>query len=199
MEIAFEIIGYVGTAFVLLSFLMTSVVRLRVLNTVGSLVSLVYLLVRHAYPTAFMNAALVVINLIHLFRMYNQKAAFTLSCADIHDSLVKFFLDKNKGDIALFFPDFAEKTKIADFVKIVWCKNEIAGIFAGKKDGNALDILLDYTTAGYRDCSAGALLFAALKDDGFQRLTFRQNARNHEKYLEKMGFRAENGIFIKEN
>ena len=96
LEIIFEIIGYIGTAFVLLSFLMTSVVRLRVLNTIGSLVSLVYLLIRHAYPTAFMNAALVVINVIHLARMYNQKAVFALMAADIRDSCVTFFIEKNK-------------------------------------------------------------------------------------------------------
>ncbi len=32
----FEVIGYVGSAFVLTSFLMASVVRLRVINSVGS-------------------------------------------------------------------------------------------------------------------------------------------------------------------
>ncbi len=200
MEIIFEIIGYIGTAFVLLSFLMTSVVRLRVLNTIGSLVSLVYLLIRHAYPTAFMNAALVVINVIHLARMYNQKAVFALMATDIRDSCVTFFIEKNKADIALFFPDFAAHIDSADFVKLVWCKNEIAGIFAGKTGADhSLNILLDYTSAGYRDCSAGEMLYSTLKNEGIKRLTFAQNAHNHKKYLAKMGFREENGVFVKEN
>ena len=34
-QVIFEIIGYVGSAFVLASFLMASVVRLRVINSVG--------------------------------------------------------------------------------------------------------------------------------------------------------------------
>lgn len=200
MNYFFEILGYLGTAFLLLSFLMSSVVRLRVLNTIGSLISFFYLMQKGAYPTAFMNAALVVINLIHLFRMYNQKASFTLVASSVKDACTAFFLEKNKDDIALFFPDFAKNAQNADYAKTVWCKNEIAGVFAAKKEGDdALDILIDYTSKGYRDCSAGEMLFASLKDEGIKRLTFKNPAPSHKKYLLKMGFVEKDGVFTKEN
>ena len=50
-----EAVGYLGSALVLVSFLMSSVVKLRVVNTVGSLIFTVYALIIRSYPTAVMN------------------------------------------------------------------------------------------------------------------------------------------------
>ena len=74
-QVIFEVIGYVGSAFVLASFLMASVVRLRVINSVGCIVSVIYGLLIHAYPTVIMNAALLLINIFFLLRMSKQKSA----------------------------------------------------------------------------------------------------------------------------
>ena len=54
-----EMIGYLGSVLVLISFLMSSVVKLRVINAVGSLVFAGYALIIHSYPTALMNFCLV--------------------------------------------------------------------------------------------------------------------------------------------
>ena len=54
-----EIVGYAGSALVLVSFLMTSVFKLRVVNTVGSIIFAIYALIIRSYPTAVMNIALV--------------------------------------------------------------------------------------------------------------------------------------------
>ena len=54
-----EAIGYTGSALVLVSFLMVSVVKLRVVNTIGSLIFTVYAFIIHSYPTAIMNVCLV--------------------------------------------------------------------------------------------------------------------------------------------
>ena len=57
-----EIIGYAGSALVLVSFLMSSVVKLRIVNTIGSLIFAVYALIIKSYPTAILNICLVCIN-----------------------------------------------------------------------------------------------------------------------------------------
>ena len=70
--ILIECIGYLGSALVLVAFLMSSVVKLRVVNTVGSLIFAAYALIIRSYPTAIMNFCLVVINLnlmSHMFRI----------------------------------------------------------------------------------------------------------------------------------
>lgn len=65
----FEIIGYSGSILILVSMLMTSVVRLRVINLIGSLVFAVYALLIKSYPTAFLNACLVGINVYQLLKL----------------------------------------------------------------------------------------------------------------------------------
>ena len=191
----FEILGYLGTAFVLLSFLMSSVVHLRVLNIIGSFISVVYLFPKGAYPTAFMNAALVAINVFHLARMYNNKVSFSILACDIKESAVKFFIESNKADILSFFPDFDKKE--ANFTKLIYHANEVAGVFAGKKTGDELEIFLDYTSKSYRDFSAGKLLFDTLTSEGIKTFSIAKPSDSHIQYLKKMGFVQDGEKYIK--
>jgi hypothetical protein len=62
MTIFWDIMGYVGMAFVLISFLMPKMVWLRVLNMVGSGFSLAYGIATRTFPTAALNGALLLIN-----------------------------------------------------------------------------------------------------------------------------------------
>ena len=68
-----EAIGYLGSALVLVSFLMASVVKLRVVNTIGSVIFTAYAFIIHSYPTAIMNVCLVLINIYYLVKMSNTK------------------------------------------------------------------------------------------------------------------------------
>ena len=64
-----ELIGYFGSLLVVVSMLMTSVIKLRIINTVGSLIFTVYALIIKSYPTALMNFSLVLINVYNLYRL----------------------------------------------------------------------------------------------------------------------------------
>lgn len=64
-----EIMGYIGSALVLISFLMTSVVKLRVINAAGGMIFAVYAMIIRSYPTALMNCCLVLINIYYLVRL----------------------------------------------------------------------------------------------------------------------------------
>ncbi len=68
MNVFWEIFGYTGTALVVISMMMTSVTKLRILNVCGSVISGVYALVAGAYPVLLLNICLVGINLFHLIR-----------------------------------------------------------------------------------------------------------------------------------
>ena len=69
MEIFIEIFGYIGTALVLISMAMTSVVKLRVVNMCGSLISMIYAIIVSTWPVVFLNLGLIIINSIQLIRM----------------------------------------------------------------------------------------------------------------------------------
>ena len=73
-----EITGYIGSALVLLSFLMTSVIKLRVFNCLGSIVSFIYAMIIKAYPTALMNFFLIIINAYFLYKSTNFKREYAL-------------------------------------------------------------------------------------------------------------------------
>ena len=65
-----------------------------------------------------------------------------------------------------------------------------------QKDGT-LEVLLDYSTPAYRDCSVGEYLYSKLQKQGIRKLVFSGNEESHEAYLRKMGFVRENGVYAK--
>ena len=75
MNIFIEIIGYVGTAVVLASMLMTSMTRLRVINMCGSALSAVYALITGALPVVGLNVALITINTVQLIKERRSRLA----------------------------------------------------------------------------------------------------------------------------
>ena len=60
-----EILGYMGTALVVASFLGTSMIRLRLLNFLGAGVIALYALLISAWPMVLLNTLLAVINGYH--------------------------------------------------------------------------------------------------------------------------------------
>ena len=61
-----EIFGYIGTILVVVSMLMSSMVKLRIVSTVGSTVSGIYAMICGAFPLALMNAVIIIINIFAL-------------------------------------------------------------------------------------------------------------------------------------
>lgn len=74
MESYLELFGYLGTGLVLASMMMTSVTRLRILNMSGSVVSGIYAALRGTWPVVYLNAGMILINAVQLFRVgYTQR------------------------------------------------------------------------------------------------------------------------------
>lgn len=73
MNIFLEFFGYMGTALVLVSMLMTSLVRLRWINLAGAVVSMLYALACQTWPVFVLNLSLSVINTVQLIRLARKK------------------------------------------------------------------------------------------------------------------------------
>ena len=193
-----ETIGYLGSALVLVSFLMASVVKLRVINSAGGLIFAVYALLIHSYPTALMNFCLVGINLYYLARQRHPDRHYTLIEEKKDSPVLQAFLRHYGQDIEGCFPGLEIETEDADVVCLVCHNMTPAGILLGKRrEGGALEILLDYSTPEYRDCSVGKYLYSRLPELGVDSLTYSREPLKHEEYLRKMGFRRENGVYVK--
>ena len=61
-----EIIGYVGMALILCSFLFKKVTIIRIVNAIGSVFSLTYGILTRTWPTAILNISLLIINSIYI-------------------------------------------------------------------------------------------------------------------------------------
>ena len=65
-NIYLELFGYLGTALVIISMLMTDINKLRVINISGGIISLIYAICVNTMPVVVLNATLVTINITQL-------------------------------------------------------------------------------------------------------------------------------------
>ena len=193
-----EIFGYIGSVLVVVSMLMGSIVKLRVVNTVGSIVSGIYALIVGALPLVLMNACLIIINVYNLVKLLKTKQVYDLADANADDSLVKYFLDRNADDIKTYFPGFDKTDILGKKAYVVYCEGTPAGVIIGEEQNGVIDITLDYTTPTYRDCSVGTYLYSKLTANGIKTLKFAQKETEaHLAYMGKMGFVKESDVYVK--
>ncbi|MDO5411258.1 MAG: YgjV family protein [Lachnospiraceae bacterium] len=193
-----EMIGYIGSVLVLISFLMSSVVKLRVINAVGGTIFSIYALIIQSYPTAIMNICLVAINIYYLARLKRNDRHYDIVDGAEKDAMLTYILNYYKEDIKKYFPEWNVQPGKADKAYVVCCDAVPAGVLIGKQQADgALEILLDYATPTYRDCSVGRALYKALPALGIRKLVFSRNSGMHEPYLKKMGFVQETSGYVK--
>ena len=75
MDVFYEIIGYTGTALVVISMMMKSMKTLRIINVSGAILSTIYSIINSVWPIAIMNISLILIHLYHLIKERNKKGA----------------------------------------------------------------------------------------------------------------------------
>ena len=186
-----EMIGYFGSILVIVSMLMTSVVKLRIINTIGSVIFCGYAICIHSYPTAAMQVCLIAINIINLYKLMNTKKEYKAVMVKSEDGFLNHFLDENFADISRFFPD-CSKPLPEDSVILIMCGQNPVGVFVASPENadspDSLNIKIDYTTPAYRDTSAAKFLFAHLKSQGIKKVSAKTIIPAHKRYLKKMGF-----------
>lgn len=192
-----ELFGYLGTALVLISMMMTSVVKLRIYNLIGSLISMVYALCTGTWPVVVLNFGLSLIQVLQLVRLRKVKVSFTQVEAGSEDKLLLHFLDSCREDIATYFPGYQYVPGEGKQVRMVYDGMEAVGVLVGVAEGDTFRAELDYVTRKYRDCSIAIFLMECLKEAGYKAVEEPKVSQGHDQYLTKMGFVEENGKFRK--
>ncbi len=190
-----EVFGYMGTALVIISMLMTSVVKLRIINICGSIISMIYAIIGGAWPIVLLNGSLIVINGAQLVRMCVAKAPFQCVTTKVTDGSVSHFLTLYAEDIKRYFPQM--DVEEGDEARAAYVGSEMVGLIVGKREGNELFIKLDYSTPKYRDLSVSTFLFSKLKEDGVKKLNTDMGVPERQKYLLRMGFSQQGERMIK--
>ena len=197
-RIIIEAVGYLGSFLVLVSFLMVSVVKLRIVNTVGSLIFMIYALIIRSYPTAVMNFCLVLINLHFLYRMSKPgNKEYELVRVREDDAFLEHFIRAHQEDILKFFPDTDFTFEGMNRVYFILCDGKPVGVTLGREKGSEMELLLDYSIPEYRDFSVGRYLLPRLAEEGITKLIYSGSAEHHLEYLNRLGYEKKNGKYIK--
>ena len=184
-----DIVGYLSTILILISFLMTSVVKLRIVSAIGSAIFVVFAVATKSYPTAIMNLGVVIINIWNVIRLLRSSKLTTLLPTALDSAYLKEFMAFYGADMQKFFPEIALQKDEANRAYFVYYDLAPAGLLLGREEDGKLRILLDYTTPKYRDSSVGKFLYKRLlKTEGYTALTFENPSEKHEKYLNAAGF-----------
>jgi hypothetical protein len=189
----FELIGYLASIIIVVSMMMSSLVKLRIVNLTGALLFSVYGFLIGALPVGILNGIVVFVNLYQLYRLYNRNEEFRIIQPPINGDYIRCFLEHFKKQIKHYQPDFEFDISKYD-VGIVTLRNmNVAGVILGKtEDNKTLNINLDFVIPEYRDMKVGRHVFVAnkqyFKDKGFERLETMSRNEVHSSYLREIGF-----------
>jgi hypothetical protein len=106
----YDLIGYVASALIVLSLLMSSLLRLRVINLVGAIVFSVYGVLIDSIPVIVTNGAIVLIDIYYLWVMLRDRAAdvyFEVVEVPVSSPLLERFVAFHDAAIREFQPAFA--------------------------------------------------------------------------------------------
>jgi len=192
-QLALEIVGYVASVLVAVSLMMSSILKLRIINLVGSAAFVVYGALIGAYPVAVVNLLIVFINLYYLRQMLGSREFFKLLQVRADSEYLRAFLDFHAAEIQRFLPGFAFRAGERQLIFFVLRDMVPAGLFIGEMRGDgALRVVLDFVIPQYRDFRTGRYVFqdqaAFFRGHGIAEIVSDAGSRVHSEYLRRMGF-----------
>ena len=73
VNVVYEIIGYLGSSLILVSFLFKDIKLIRIVNIIGAVFFIIYGFAIKTWPTVVVNIALIFIHLFYLNKMRKEK------------------------------------------------------------------------------------------------------------------------------
>ncbi len=201
-----EWIGYAASLVILVSFLTSSVLRLRLINLIGCGIFATYGFLIHSIPTGAVNLAIAVINVYYLIRMLRRKENFTIIASPRGDLYLPYFLKHYAEDIRKYYPNLKTESGESSVRLYVLRDMVTAGLFVGNRhDGDRFRIEADYSIPTYRDLKTGKHLYARLGSlpefEGIRTLEVIPASKSGRKYFGAMGFRPcadGSGVYVRE-
>ncbi|AOT71607.1 YgjV family protein [Geosporobacter ferrireducens] len=192
-----EWLGYLASVLIAISLLMSSIVKLRLYNLVGSALFTVYGFSIGALPVGIINLFIFFINIYYLYKIYSEKEYFQILEIGKDDKYLQHFLDYYEKDIRRFFPEF-QKNIGEKSIGFYILRNLLpAGIFiASHYNAETLWIDVDFAIPEYRDFKTGKYFFTERREvflsKGYTKFYTHTINPVHRKYLKKMGFTESN-------
>ncbi len=197
-QTALELLGYFASILILISLLMSSALKLRILNAIGSVTFTIYGILIGSYPTAFLNGVSVIVDIYFIVKLLGKHTSFNAHLIGREEAALQEFLNFYRADISHFFPKFDFSVTSSDLVFMVYADAAPVGLLIGtRRADGALEVAVDYSTPRYRDCSVGKFLYGELARSGVPALRTARGTQEHEAYLKKAGFTLQDDAFTK--
>jgi hypothetical protein len=208
-RIMLEVIGWLGSALVIVSLAQARVLRFRVLNLAGALLAVVYNVALAIWPFAAMNAIIAVIDLYWLRRLVSERhdpSAYSVVEVGAHDAYLEHVLEVHLDDIRAFQPSYAVPSD-ADGAGRRWAflvqrEAETVGavVVRDAGDGSAV-VELDYVTPRFRDFTPGEFVYehsGVFAAHGLRQLVADPELATQTAYLQRVGFHDDAGRMVRE-
>jgi hypothetical protein len=197
-------IGYAASVIIVLSMMMSSVIKFRWINLVGALLFSIYGFLIHAIPVGILNGIIVLVDIYYLAIIYSKKETFEILEINAESEYLKRFLNFHNDRIQKFLPDFAYNPDRITVSFFILRNMSVAGLFlAHRENETVLHVGLDYVLPEYKDFKNGKYVYNKLRnkfiDAGYTSVIAKGNNSNYFKYLRKLGFKeVSKGVFTKE-
>lgn len=196
-----ELVGWAGSALLVISLLQARVLRFRVLNLAACLVLIAYNGFVGVWPMFGMNIVLSVINvwfIVQLLRTRHDEATYSVIEVSATDGYLQHFLGVHGDDIAKHHPS-SPAVEADDLAYQVLKGDETVGVVVIRRDGDVARVVIDYVTPRFRDFEPGEFVWRTtegLRQRGFRRVVTPPDMVAPYYVSLGVGFRREDRSFV---
>jgi hypothetical protein len=187
-----DLFGYAGSALIAIAITMRSILWLRVVNSAGAAVFVVYGLLIHAYPVAVLNSFVVLVNLYYLSGMFRAQRFFQMLRLKPDSEYLAYFLRYHEREIAAILPEFKYQPVENQVTLFIVRDCAPVGIFIAEQQASQLRVILDFVIPGYRDLKLGRFMFREqagfFRERGIREILISPRTEKFGAYLAKVGF-----------
>jgi len=196
-----DVIGWVGSAILVLSLAQTRVLRFRVLNLIASVLLVVFNAAVGVWPMVAVNAVIAGLNIVVLVRLTRARhdhRAYEVVPIGTDQAYLAYLLNRHAKDIARFNPqlgaDVRQVTARSDLAFLTLNEGETVGFVLARRTGRPgeAQVLLDYVLPRFRDFTPGEFVFrpdGPFPGLGVHRVLAPDGMQEATAYLAAVGFR----------
>ncbi len=197
-----ELVGFIASALILVSLILTSVVKLRIVNAIGAAVFVAYGLLIDSVPVWGMNAAIVVVDLWQLRVLLRKDERVEAVAVPWDSPVLARVLAVHADDVMQYaVRDFGGPVPEHSAWMVLRDTTPTSVLLARRLDDGRVRVDLDYATPATRDLRAGQLLhddLDVLATVGPGDAVADPGPRVHQRYLSTIGFApADDGTWVR--
>ncbi len=193
-----DVIGWLGSAILVVSLAQTRVLRFRLLNLVAALLLVVFNAALAVWPMVAVNAVIAALDawvLLRLTRTRHDERTYEVVTISPDQAYLGYLLSRHARDIARFNPELPPDVRAAsDLGFLTLSGGETVGVVLARSTGRPGEarVLLDYVLPRFRDFTPGEFVFrpgGPFQESGISRVLAPEGMRESSAYLRAVGFR----------